>query len=83
MKELDQWRETNPLVKYMDLKKITQADAATVIGVSLNTLGKWIRGDGCPSDLHMYVISGFIKLSKLKLAIEWSAWLAKKPLKIK
>lgn len=83
MKELDQWRELNPLYRYIKSKNITHADSATVIGVSANTIKTWMRGDSCPSDLHMYVVSKFLNIGSMKLIIDWNRWMKNKPLKMK
>ena len=66
------WRERNPLREWRRVKGLTVADAAIMLRVSGNTLVKWERGGGTPSQERMARIAAVTR--NRRIAQEWDTW---------
>lgn len=66
------WRERNPLREWRRVKGLTVADAAIMLHVSGNTLVKWERGGGTPSQARMARIVAVTH--NKRIAQEWDTW---------
>lgn len=77
LKDLHDWRIKNPLLMYRVKRKVTMADAATVIGVSAVSISSWEMGKTTPSDENLELITLFIRDDNT--ASKWKRWMRNRP----
>lgn len=70
--ELAPWRERNPLRRWRLTAGISVADAALLVGVSINTLTKWEAGGGTPAPERMTRLAAVTRNKRFEK--EWNAW---------
>lgn len=76
---LKAWRERNPLKSFLTDNGLTQADAATRMGVSRYTMLMWTQGTSSPSAKNMKAIAAFMGWPAANVLAAWEKWESQRP----
>lgn len=73
------WKEENPLYRYKARMQMSTMEFSSRLGISVNTITKWMNGSGTPSVESMAKLIEFT--GNPALPTEWRLWLADRPKK--
>ena len=75
----DEWLESNPLAVHMRFAKMPQTELASKVGVSVNSVYRWLRGTSVPEAPKIEKIAQVLSLDKDALEIMWESWVDARP----
>ena len=75
----DEWLATNPLLAHMRLAKMPQTELASKVGVSVNSVYRWLRVTSAPEAEKIEKIAQVLSLDKDAFEILWQSWMDARP----
>lgn len=74
-KQLQQWKNNNPIRRYRKQSKLSQVDVAGFLGVGVVSVQRWESGSVMPSEENVQKLNGLIE----GFSDQWKEWISARP----